>query len=701
MTTTDWADSSSEAESGEASSGASWSGRLGLLHARTRTPALLFVIVMALLSIERAALLLSVPERFSEASAADLAWAFAVGLRFDIVMAGMLVAPLLAVLSFAWPALLERRLFKWIIAGYVGAAAAGTALLCAVDMSFFLQFTERLNDKALKYVGREGNEYVLHLIWSEYPVLLVFAGVMGTALAAAWLARRVGFDDRRNVGPLWQAIVWPGLAAALLALGIRGTVSSHAINTSPAYFSPHAPVAQLTLNGGFTLRQAVVSAAKKTVDLARMYPLLDPEEAAARVRELARSPQDEFVNDGANPLHRITRTGRPRRDANVVLVVLESLSWHYIGALGGDARLTPNLNGLAEDGLLFTRCFANGGRTQRGFAGLLSGYPDLPEYSVTTRIESLGRFITLGSVLKRRGYETMFVYAGPGNRDHRQSFMGSNGFDRFVTEDDTVTQTLETKLGYADEDLFNTAHAVFEEAEQPFLATMLTLSFHEPFTIPPDRIDPVDPDDPHARQLDAIRYTDWAIGRFMEQARRSAYFDDTIFVFVADHMGGYRQNPNTPDVYRVPFLIYGPGVIGSEGRRIDRVCSQMDVAPTLLWLLGGAYEHCFFGSSVLGPGGDRRYGFALTGPEELLFYDRRGRIAFVPPHGGERRLFQYTAPDQIDPIALDTPEARHQLESMSRDAISVIQTAHEMFDRGTYHLGGGDARRSASRSEAP
>lgn len=472
----------------------------------------------------------------------------------------------------------------------------------------------------------------------------------------------------------------------LPALGIRGTLSSHAINAGPAYFSPHPAVAQLTLNGGFTLRQAAVGAVKKSIELGSMYPLLEREEAVARARELARSPQDRFVENGANPLHRVTRTGRPRRDANVVMVVLESMSWHYIGALGGDARLTPNLNRLAEEGLLFTRCFAVGGRTQRGFAGLLSGYPDLPEYSVTTRLGSLGRFITLGSVLKRRGCETMFVYAGPGHRDHRQSFLGSNGFDRFVTMDDVVTRTLRTKLGYSDEDLFHTAHAVFEAAEEPFFATLLTLSFHDPFAIPPDRIDPVEPNHPHARQLDAIRYTDWAIGRFMAKARQSAYFDNTLFVFVADHMGGYRQTPNTPDVYRVPLLIYGPGVIGTQGRRIDRVCSQMDVSPTLLWLLGGAYEHCFFGSSVLGPGGDRRYGFALTGPEEMLFYDQQGRIAFVPPHGGERRLLRYAVPDTVEPIDLSRPDAQGRLQTMSRDAIAVLQTAHDLFENGTYHL---------------
>ena len=120
----------------------------------------------------------------------------------------------------------------------------------------------------------------------------------------------------------------------------------------------------------------------------------------------------------------MTDTGRAQKDYNVVLVVLEGVGWQYVGAMGGQKGLTPNLDALAADGILMDHCFAIGSRTNRRFAGIVCGYPDLPGKSITTRIESEGNFLTLGSLLRRRDYETMFIYAGQPMDDHRQSFLG-------------------------------------------------------------------------------------------------------------------------------------------------------------------------------------------------------------------------------------------------------------------------------------
>ena len=138
--------------------------------------------------------------------------------------------------------------------------------------------------------------------------------------------------------------------------------------------------------------------------------------------------------------------------------MLESLSWRYIGALGGEPDLTPHLNALAQESVLMDRCFAVGCRTSRAMSGIVSGFPDLPGPSVTTRADAEGNFLTLGRILGQRGYETMFIYGGQPTWDHLQAFLRSNGFARTTFESDFGARTFRTVLGWCDEDLFEQAH---------------------------------------------------------------------------------------------------------------------------------------------------------------------------------------------------------------------------------------------------
>ena len=161
----------------------------------------------------------------------------------------------------------------------------------------------------------------------------------------------------------------------MVVLGIRGSLGNKPINTGPAYFSNSASLAQLTLNGAFTLGESLDSIITKTVDLKRYYQLLSEDEAFTLVLRSLAQPEDHFLGNLDNPLRRTTNTGKPLQDYNVVLVILEGLSWHYVGAMGGDPRLTPSLNALANHGLLMDHCFAVGERTTRAFSGIVSGFP--------------------------------------------------------------------------------------------------------------------------------------------------------------------------------------------------------------------------------------------------------------------------------------------------------------------------------------
>lgn len=653
-------------------------GAIGLRHPRTQVPAMVFLLAMAILSIERAVLLWGLPDFFEQTTRAERWRAFIVGLRFDAVIACMAAAPLLALIIPAPPVVMRHRWYRRAVGTVCGGIAGLMLLIAAADYLFFKEFGQRLNYQVIEYTQYD---YVWRIMWEQFPVIGMLAVVLVGGGGFGWAIARFAFNQNFDVAPIWQTLLWPAVSVALVVLGIRGSVGPKPINVGPAYFSSSPAVVQLSLNGAFTLREALVTHWRRTLPLDLYHDLRPIDQSIAATRRLIGEPGARWVDDVDHPLQRVVPTDRPRRDYNVVLIVLESMSWHYIGAMGGEAGLTPNIDRLADEGILFDRCFAVGSRTTRGMVGLVAGFPDLFGESISTRETALGRVTTLANLLGQRGYETMFIYAGQPHYDHRRAFLGSNGYDRFVFEGDFASKTFRTHLGWCDGDLYRSADAVFDrmDEDQPFFATLLTLSFHRDYSIPDGVIDPVSPDSRFAEQKNAIRYTDHALGRFIEQARQSEYFDRTIFVITADHEGGYALGARKQIDYRVPFLIYAPSILGGEGRKVSTLCSQTDVAPTILALLGGEYEHGFFGSDVLGRPIDRGVAVGITRNETLMLYEPDGAVAVVPPNDIEPRLYRLDLPDRLRAADPPTDAEHRRTLRMKRDVISIIQTAEHAF----------------------
>lgn len=650
---------------------------------RIRMPVVYLLFIMAVLSLQRGLVFLLQRGRFANISGTDLAKSFGIGLLFDVWVACVLLVPLVAGLAVARPKLLARRAYQNITAAYCALTGALLAFVCIADYYFFEAFTERLNHKALDYLTYP---VTYELVWHDYPVIWATLATLVVLAGLWWGFRWAGFPRGSDGASVPRLVVWLAVAVPLLAIGIRGGVGPMAINTAPAYFSPTISLSQLTLNGPFTLREALVSRTLGVKKLGQCMALLPEDEALTMARDLLARPEDQFLGQADNPLRRITDTGRPQQNYNVVLVMMESLNWAYVGALGGEPDLTPNLNALANEGVLMDHCFSVGCRTSRGMAGIISGYPDLPGTSATTRIEAENNFLTLGEILRRRGYETMFIYGGQPNFDHRRAFLGSNGFTRTIFGGDFEFRTFRTMVGWCDEDLFNQAHRAFLEAgEHPFFALLLTISFHRPFEVPPERLEQVEPTGRHFPEFTCVRYVDWTIRDFLDKARQAPYFDRTIFVFVADHRGEFLGRDSSAAGYRVPFLIYAPKILGTAGRRVSAVCSQTDIAPTILSLLGGRYEHCCFGSSVL----DRppEAGLALMQDgEHMLWLMAANGDAVQIPFGAVARLWRYSPPDKVtlaDPNDAATPG---RCEELRRQGTALLQTATVLFERGSYHL---------------
>lgn len=529
---------------------------------------------------------------------------------------------------------------------------------------------------------------VIKTVLKAYPVgrilLLSGAATWLAVLAVQWFAPLPGTAADAALW-LWdRGLVF--LWLLLVGFASRGTFDHRPLNPSLASFSTNRIANEIAGCSIFNLLYEWSQRAKdQFAALKNICPVPSAEEAIERARRML-SGDGEFTDDGANPLARRIANPPKSRPLNVVLVVMESFTGRLTGCLGGVPGLSPELDRLAQDGLLLARCYATGERTIQGLEAAVCSFPPLPGEGVVKRPQARQNFATLASVLGARGYATSFLYGGQGIFDHMLGFFLGNGFDRFIEEKDFAAPRFKSPWGVSDEDLFARADAEFRRhhaAGQPFFATLLTVSLHSPWQFPAGKITPLPADTPvppgfELAELNNFLYADYCIGQFMRQARQAPYFDDTLFVFVGDHGVHLRGNELIPiDEYIVPALLVAPKYVAPG--RIAEVASQIDLPPTIMGLVGGEYRGAFFGRDLLKPPAGaasatviynkKRYGIVSAG--ELI----------VVRETGERLSYQRAAPGlpwtQMDFSPSQTERAQ--------DSLALLRCAEDLLVSGRFH----------------
>ncbi len=302
------------------------------------------------------------------------------------------------------------------------------------------------------------------------------------------------------------------------------------------------------------------------------------------------------------------------------------------------------------------------------------------------RPQARQNFATLASVLRQRGYATSFLYGGQGIFDHMRAFFLGNGFDRFIEEKDFAAPRYKSPWGVSDEDLFERADGEFRryhEAGQPFFATLLTVSLHSPWQYPAGKITPLGADTGvppgfELNELNNFLYADYCIGQFIRQARQAPYFDNTLFVFVGDHGVHLRGNELIPiDDYIVPALLLVPKHIAAG--RIGAVTSQMDLAPTVMGIVGGEYRSAFLGRDVL-----------KAQPEDsraTVIYNKKrygivsDRQLIVLRETGDRLVYARAIHGQSwSQMAMTATQAER-----IQDGLAILRSAEDLLVSGRYH----------------
>lgn len=473
------------------------------------------------------------------------------------------------------------------------------------------------------------------------------------------------------------------IALFVLVIGMgRGSLSSGSpLRWGDAYKFDHNFANHLALNGTKTFIKSIVSELHND-DRDQWLAAIPNAVALDHVRKQIVLPGEQLVDVATAPIRRIT-TSKPRLENavdNIVIILLESFSGQFIGALGNTRNVTPYFDELSKKGVLFTRFFSNGSHTHQGIFATLSCFPNLPGYEyLMQQPQGRNQFSGITAILGPDLVEDLFIYNGDFRWDNQAGFFKNQGMDHFIGCQDFVSPMLMSDTwGVSDEDMFIRATHELRRlfTGRPFFVVLQTLTNHPPYTLPdPLPFEAVMDDGERSERLTAMKYSDWALGKFFESIENDSFFDHTVFAILGDH--GFGTDRQLTDInllrFHVPLLIIAPNIHESYGNRNTTVGSQVDVIPTLVSMVSGRFQHQCWGRNLFAVP-ESQGGFAIikpSGGEPIVAILRDDKI-LTYDHERESQLFTYGL-NQSGTVA---PLIDRQIEQdMKTDLLSYIQTS--------------------------
>jgi phosphoglycerol transferase MdoB-like AlkP superfamily enzyme len=581
---------------------------------------------------------------------------FGIGLPYDLTVMSCLLIPWIAYFMVLPARFYASRINRWLC--YAGYIVLVYALLFdgAAEWLFWEEFGVRFNFIAVDYLVYRFE--VTNNIFESYPVVPILLALAAVTLALFAAAKR--FLDRALMddSPVTRRLAY---GAMLLTIPAAMLLT---LSASMREFSDNRFHNELAGNGIYQFFHAFRA---NELDYANFYKQEDDQEMSSMLRTMLGSKESDFFDNEPYDIgRRIIAKGKERR-LNVILVTVESLSAEYLGRFGSPYRATPFLDEWLNDGLLFTNFYATGTRTTRGLEAITLSIPPTPGRSLVKRPDNADLF-SLGYVLRQHGFVTKFLYGGRGYFDNMNAFFSGNGYeivDQTDFSDDEISFT--NAWGVADGDLYRrTIKEANKEHEQgrPFFFHIMTTSNHRPYTYPEGKIDIP----PGTGREGAVKYTDYALKVFMDDARKQPWFDDTLFVVVADHCASSAGKAALPvNKYHIPLFIYAPKYIRPGVN--DRLSSQIDLAPTLLALLNFSYTSYFFGKDILqmSPQDER----ALIGNYQRLGLFKENKLSYLSPKQQVNVI--------IDPLGDGTAEQDPDADPMVKETIAFYQGAYYLL----------------------
>jgi len=485
---------------------------------------------------------------------------FVYGIRLDISSVGYILAITGLILIFTFFA--EGKNIHKIIKPFTLIIFSICSIIIVVDLELYKNWGYRMDATPLLYITKPkeamaSTEWWLSILLILFVILLVFSG---NYFYNQFIKPKVLDIQRGNFFTLLLLILLTGS----MILPVRASLGIAPVNTGMVYFSQHKFANHAAVNVVWNVIHSLLY--RKNAE--KSYHFMPDEKAEHLVKELS-NPSGETL--------KVLKTSSP----NVVIIILESFSNKVIGALNGEWDSTPNFNQLAKEGLLFTRFYANGDRSDKGIVSILSGYPAQPTTSIIKTSSKTENLPFLFNDFNELGYESWFYYGGDIAFANMRSYFLNGAVKHLVTDQQFDKKLINSKWGVQDEHLFARLYDNMLKSEKPFFKVLFSLSSHDPFDVP---MEPVfDGNDRATKFRNSIYYTDHYLGDFFRKIKQTELWDNTLFILLADHGSprpGNSQNHEL-DKFQIPMLWIG-GALESGPMKIKKPGSQIDVPNTLL-----------------------------------------------------------------------------------------------------------------------
>ena len=535
------------------------------------------------------------------------------------------------------------------------------------EFFFWDEFHSKFNFIAVDYLVYS-NE-VIQNIWESYPMLWILAAIGLISFLISYFLWKLSNKplikkSQLTFGQLAKANGFARRALIALCLTIPALVLFLFFN--PLVQGKTRYLSELSRNGVYEIFSAF---RHNELDYRAFYPTIESKRALLIVEEIklrnaggAAFASPAMLKPEANTL------------PNVVVVVMESM-----GTKRYNEKVTPNLLKLSRQGLSFSNMQATGTRTVRGIEAITLSVPPTPGNSIVRRHNNDNLF-SMGTLFKQRGYDLKFIYGGLGYFDNMNDYFADNGYEIVDRLDFSASnKTFANAWGQCDNDLFNesiTQADLSYDQGKAFHQILLTTSNHRPFTFPDS--EGIVPD---GSRTQAIKYSDWAIGKFIQNASTKPWFNNTIFMFVGDHPARIEGGDLLPgENYSIVAIVYAPKII--KPQEVNTLCSQIDLAPTLFDFLGWDYNKRFLGRNVLAMRPEE--GRAWVSTYQLLGYmDTHGLATLQPNSQPEIRVLNKQDASGNNISYFSAPENLSAWsEKILETGIGSYQYAYDLFKSG-------------------
>lgn len=535
------------------------------------------------------------------------------------------------------------------------------------DIPYFNYFFKHLNSSIFNWNEEGGTTAGMILEEASYYIYMVLfvIAIISFGYLVFMISKKLLRKEQQNLKSKQYLIYVPTclILITLCIFGIRGRFGYNPIKTSQAYFCDNSFLNQLGINPSFYFMRDVIESSKSHYNV---DSLITESEAITIVQKALNAPHN---GEGESPIVREVVAEGESKKMNVVVILMESMSYDLLKTRENGKEITPYLNSLIEKSYFFENFYSAGTHTNHGILATLYGLPALFDRNMMKNVD-IPLCEGLPYILQQQNYRTMFFMTHEAQYDNMNAFLLENGIEEIYSQENYPREKRRNSFGVADDYLFEYGLDKINEKskdKKPFFATLLTVSNHPPYIVPDEfKATSNDP------QYQIVAFADNAIRQFMEKAEKEEWFANTVFVLLGDHgkiVGS--QTYEMPLSYNhIPCIIYSPA-FDNAPQRLHQLGGQVDVLPTLLGLLNHSYENNTFGVDLFNT--NRPYMFfssddalGCISPEYFYTYNFKAKV---------EGLYKYAENSAENIVSAHRQEA----DSMRTYSAAMFQTASYMF----------------------